>query len=44
VPKVARNSLIALAALADDGGLHGLGDTRVNLRGKDFERGGALIA
>src|SRR5882757_3963903 len=44
VPEVARDGFIALAALADDGGLHRLGDTVRTFVEEHLEGCGALIA
>src|SRR5256886_14428497 len=44
VPEVARDGFIALAALADDGGLHRLGDTVRTLVEEHLEGFSALIA
>src|SRR5467141_2912728 len=39
VPEVAGDGFVALVAFADDGGLHGLGDTVRTLVEKNFEGG-----
>src|SRR5712664_827149 len=44
MPEVARDGFVALAALADDGGLYGLGDTVRSFVEKNFEGRCALIA
>src|SRR5712692_8846600 len=44
VPEVARDGFVALAALANDGGLHRLGDTVRTFVEKNFEGRCALIA
>src|SRR6267154_4215531 len=44
LPEVARNSFVALVALANNGGLHGLGNTVRTFMEKNFEGCRALIA